>query len=503
MHPRQAAIINSDTQKRNNDENQANHDRAKLNGSTGDHSALDNAINQANSTPGLTVIRDADYQTTKNSDDYTGIGAWQDDTRGLYSRETDAINTAIAKQKQNNERVAQIFSDKAINNQSVAQRVNVLSTEFDRIQWNTNNTNYDVNVSGSGYRWAKINKDGSMDNGSSVAESNIGPDGSPFDKSFIKGDFPFYNSSNMTVIKGVNNNTRINIVWKNAATDKDTGRSLDLHVTLSNISPIRNTSQNPSWHNGQLQTYLYPQIGVLSNPADFLDTWSISYLEASPELTYSDNGQEYGKEYYWTVGSLDHNRADDPAEGTSAISGVKGVYVNNNSRINETPQAIHNATFSSSKWFTGEAQYPNGTHGYYKTTPSPSTGDDLNSKTDGAPNTFYYEGVTYKIANNARVALLLNEDSNTSTSSRGIPEYVHWMGNYTGGVAKPNTSEAHYHYNKLNVNSVPDISTTVHYHYDVSAGNCSCRTLLLQSSHSKFTKKEPHKRGSLLFILLF
>lgn len=251
----------------------------------------------------------------------------------------------------------------------------------------------------------------------------------------------------MTVIKGINNNTKINIVWKNAATDKDTGRPLDLHVTLSNISPIRNTSLNSSWHNGQLQTYLYPQIGILSNPADFLDTWSISYLEASPELTYSDNGHEYDKEYYWTVGSLDHNRSDDPAEGTSAVSGVKGVYVNNNSRINETPQAIHNATFSSANWFTASAQYPNGTHGYYKATPSPSTGDDLNSKTDGAPNTFYYEGVTYKIANNARVALLLNEDTNTSTNARGIPEYVHWMGNYTGGVAKANTSEVHYHYN--------------------------------------------------------
>ena len=90
------------TQKQINDENRANHDRAKLNGSTGDHSALDSAINQANSTPGLTVNRDGDYQTTKNSDDYTGIGAWQEDTKGLYSRETDAINAAIAQQRQNN-----------------------------------------------------------------------------------------------------------------------------------------------------------------------------------------------------------------------------------------------------------------------------------------------------------------------------------------------------------------------------------------------------------------
>ena len=54
----------------------------------------------------------------------------------------------------------------------------------------------------------------------------------------------------------------------------------------------------------------------------------------------------------------------------------------------------------------------------------------------------------------------------------------------------PKTTEIHYHYNKLNVNSVPNILTTVHYHYDVSAGNCSCRTLLLQSSHSKFSNKK-------------
>lgn len=94
--------FNIATQKRINDENQANHDRAKLNGSTGDHSALDNAIAQANGTYGLIVTRDADYQTTKNSDDYNGIAFWQSDTKGLYSREADAINAAIAQQRQNN-----------------------------------------------------------------------------------------------------------------------------------------------------------------------------------------------------------------------------------------------------------------------------------------------------------------------------------------------------------------------------------------------------------------
>lgn len=46
-------------------------------------------------------------------------------------------------------------------------------------------------------------------------------------------------------------------------------------------------------------------------------------------------------------------------------------------------------------------------------------------------------------------------------------------------------------------------STTIHYHYDVSAGNCSCRTLLLQSSHSKFAKKEPHKRGLIIVYSAF
>ncbi len=76
---------------------------------------MDNAINQANNTPGLTVNRDADYQTTKNSDDYSGINFWQDDTKGLYSRETDAIKAAIAKQRQNNREydnaIAQLTSE--------------------------------------------------------------------------------------------------------------------------------------------------------------------------------------------------------------------------------------------------------------------------------------------------------------------------------------------------------------------------------------------------------
>ena len=45
--------------------------------------------------------------------------------------------------------------------------------------------------------------------------------------------------------------------------------------------------------------------------------------------------------------------------------------------------------------------------------------------------------------------------------------------------------------------------TLIHYHYDVSASNCSCRTLLLQSRHSKFAKKEPHKRGLIIVYSAF
>lgn len=44
---------------------------------------------------------------------------------------------------------------------------------------------------------------------------------------------------------------------------------------------------------------------------------------------------------------------------------------------------------------------------------------------------------------------------------------------------------------------------TVHYHYDVSAGNCSFRTLLLQSSHSKFAKKSPTRGGAHYCLFCF
>lgn len=74
----------------------------KYNGSKGDTSALDAAVKEAQNTPGLTVTQDQTKTTTLKANDKSGIANWSSSTATDYASQVDAINKAIAAQKQNN-----------------------------------------------------------------------------------------------------------------------------------------------------------------------------------------------------------------------------------------------------------------------------------------------------------------------------------------------------------------------------------------------------------------
>ena len=73
----------------------------KYNGSKGDTSALDAAVKEAQNTPGLTVTQDQTKTTTLKANDKSGIANWSSSTATDYASQVDAINKAIAAQKQN------------------------------------------------------------------------------------------------------------------------------------------------------------------------------------------------------------------------------------------------------------------------------------------------------------------------------------------------------------------------------------------------------------------
>ena len=88
---RQAAHARQETSNYNN-----------YNGNQGDHSGLDQAVQNAQSVPGLTISKSNNQNTTVDPANDSQINQWKTNTQNDYSSQTAAINNAIATQKQNN-----------------------------------------------------------------------------------------------------------------------------------------------------------------------------------------------------------------------------------------------------------------------------------------------------------------------------------------------------------------------------------------------------------------
>lgn len=71
------------------------------NGATSDHSALDEAVKNAQSIPGLNVVKDNNNVTEIDATDSDAIKDWENSTNSDYQNQVTAINNAIATQKQN------------------------------------------------------------------------------------------------------------------------------------------------------------------------------------------------------------------------------------------------------------------------------------------------------------------------------------------------------------------------------------------------------------------
>ena len=114
-----ASQIKSDYASQANKINQSTkqylHDKSNYdtyNESQGNHSALDAAASAAAQVPGLTVTKDQDKVTSGvNASDDTAISNWSSSTATDYASQVDAINKAIAAQKQKNTEYEQKLKD--------------------------------------------------------------------------------------------------------------------------------------------------------------------------------------------------------------------------------------------------------------------------------------------------------------------------------------------------------------------------------------------------------
>ena len=97
---RQAAHARQETSNYNN-----------YNGNQGDHSGLDQAVQNAQSVPGLTISKSNNQNTTVDPANDSQINQWKTNTQNDYSSQTAAINNAIATQKQNNQEYDAAYKD--------------------------------------------------------------------------------------------------------------------------------------------------------------------------------------------------------------------------------------------------------------------------------------------------------------------------------------------------------------------------------------------------------
>ena len=112
------------------------------NGNQGDHSGLDQAVQNAQSVPGLSISKSNNQNTTVDPANDSQINQWKTNTQNDYSSQTAAINNAIATQKQNYQNWKTKYDQQMSNsNPSKAVITNNIYVP-DRLQF----TNQDVDV---------------------------------------------------------------------------------------------------------------------------------------------------------------------------------------------------------------------------------------------------------------------------------------------------------------------------------------------------------------------
>ena len=393
----------------------------------GDHTALDQAVNNTKSVPGLSISQ-TNGQTTSGvlATDDNRINQWKNNTQNDYSSQTAAINNAIATQKQNYQNWKTKYDQQMSNsNPSKAVITNNIYVP-DRLQF----TNQDVDVT--------INQPNEVDKMWK---------GSPWSN--------HYNSKHVWIVFDPKDG--LTITWHNAAIDKNTGRKLNITWILNNIVKVpKNDPAN--WANGLIKRQSehgweisqdsvnadgLNDVEIYSNPIDEIGWANIAGFTVNEKLTYSDNGQEFDGTYYRSAGSLNAQYGMNHWEFASPISNVIGSYISPNSLISPNEQEVAGKASSIVKnaFMIKGHEYGSGMGGVYG---------------DHTREALTKEGVTFLVKNNSVIAYGISglpgsgqDATHGDTDSYLLPAYnEHLMGITSTAMDKipMPTSKVHYHY---------------------------------------------------------
>ena len=304
------------------------------------------------------------------------------------------------------------------------------------------------------------------------------------DWQIINGNKHKYNSSTIMAVQPQNGMT---ITWYKAATDKASGRKLDITWTITDIATVPNNSPQSVYNewahkqeahgwpltgdekfNATVDTQKYSYFEIYSNPIDEVGFNNIAGFKARETLSYSDDGSLYTGIYYRTAGSLNAQWPQDRWEFASPVSGVKGSYIANDSLIlpNEQQVAGIASMVVKNAFMIGS----NHEHG-------PGLGGAYGDLT---PEALTKEGVTFLVQNNSVIAYGISGKPGSGknaqwdiapggTSSIVPSYYEHLMGTSqtTAPLFTKKTTAVHYHYDTKSVKILmPEVLIYGHFrHY--------------------------------------
>ena len=306
--------IKQDYQNQTNAMNQADSQQKQVNSAratANDHSALDNEVANAKKD-GVTVSKQADQNINGSASDASKV---QSQISSDYQNEINDIKKAEQQQQQYNQQ----YQDALNQYQSLQNQQNngdpTVAKVVDKVAYDQP---FDYN--------------GDTGNEPTITGGNVTSD---------SADLSGMNSKKGWFVP-TNDQTSLNVTWKDAATDKSSGRKLNIEMDLSNFV---NRGQN-SDINAQGQN-LPEGVWIYSNPIDAVTSQNIAAYRVKLNVTYADNGQAYDKPFYVNVGSLNSTQfqnskdTSNRAEYVTPISNIKSSYINTNSSVDANEQPIY------------------------------------------------------------------------------------------------------------------------------------------------------------------
>lgn len=397
------------------------------NGNQGDHSGLDQAVQNGQSVPGLSISKSNNQNTTVDPANDSQINQWKTNTQNDYSSQTAAINNAIATQKQNNENYI-----KSLKNWKNSQSLNtngVIGNDITQFFFLNDEPNATMTIN-----WS------------------VTPDANK------QGIAAYHQSTNTSGIVAT-------VTYSNLHNSYVLDSSGQKHLISKIVRQFSNLNKEISWGSKNTWNLMFKEAGV-PNSDQFLpegnDNTSFLQINTDPSagamycgansLTVADQYfDEHGNLIdptggYYVVSSLNHTGLNIEEAGGTQVSPVpvlgSSVSVLSNGNLGATNENVD--------------------------CPSNSTNDSW----DNINSPYFYWGCGLLKITGASPTLIFSTHSNEAgrqsfdsfwfTINTKLPmapvTHLTTQVNYhydTVNPPKPGEHTAHYHYNNLNVESTP------------------------------------------------